>query len=293
MNEPANPVTFAQQTPMRIGAVRLSVRDRDRVAGFYRDAIGLAPMTSSGAATCLGAGGVTLLELVEDGTARPDDPGMAGLFHTAFLMPTRTDLARWLVHYGQRGEALEGASDHLVSEAIYLSDPEGNGIEVYADRPREAWQYPGGSLAMGTYRLDMADLLSAAADSPPYDGAPAGTRVGHIHLRVGDTDAAEAFYGALLGMDVTVRVPGATFLSSGGYHHHIGANSWRSRDAGQRDSARAGLARFEIQALPDEIDRARGRLTEAGVAHAAENGGLTVADPWGTSVLLTPVRDAS
>ena len=209
-------------------------------------------------------------------------------------MPARADLGAWLRRALDRGVRLEGASDHAVSEAIYLSDPEGNGIEVYADRPRAAWpRGPApGEVDMITEPLDARGLMAVAA--PGEGRAPAGTRVGHIHLRVGDTAAAERFYAGVLGLDVTHRRPGATFFSSGGYHHHVAGNAWGSRGAGRRTPGATGLESFELVATDRAAyDDAVARLRAAGLGRDAAGGGMAVEDPWGTTILLRPPSPAT
>ena len=231
--------------PIAISAVTLAVRDLDRVAGFYQDAIGLAVIETGPDSVWLGAGGRKLLQLLHRPDFLPVDPGAAGLFHTAFLLPTRADLGRWLRHATAHHLPIEGAADHLVSEAVYLTDPEGNGIEIYADRPRTAWRWEGSQVVMANARLDLAALM--ALDDQPSTGAPPGTTIGHVHLQVGDVAAAEPFYTAGLGLAVTRRWPQALFLSTGGYHHYIALNTWRSQGAGPRDPARAGLAAVTLR----------------------------------------------
>lgn len=284
--------TFASQTPVRVASVALAVRDLESVARFYENVLRLERIDQLDEGVRLGVAGAPLLELEHRPEAAPDDPAQAGLFHTAFLMPTRADLARWLARYSELSLPLDGASDHLVSEAIYLSDPEGNGIEVYADRPPETWRWREDGLAMGTYPLDLRDLLSAALPGPSdYAAAPTGMRLGHIHLRVGDLAAAERFYADLLGLRVTVRVPGATFLSSGGYHHHIGANTWRSAGTGLRDPHRAGLARIVLEVHASELLAICERLLTAGVSVSEKNGRVSFQDSWGTHLELIAVDD--
>src|SRR6266478_2817523 len=196
--------TLASRAPVHIGAVGLIVRDLDRVAAFYRGTIGLAELERTEARARLGAGGVALVELERRGDAAPDEAHAAGLYHTAFLMPTRKDLARWFLHARGARVPITGASDHAVSEAIYLDDPEGNGVEVYADTEPQTWRWSGDDLAMATDPLDLDDLVRAA-DGGTYSGAPAGLRIGHVHLRVGDLATAEKFYRDGIGLDVTRR----------------------------------------------------------------------------------------
>jgi catechol 2,3-dioxygenase len=188
-NPSATP-TFASRTPLHIGAVALKARDLAALTAFYRDAIGLAVLDHDKEGATLGAGGVPLVHLEHAPNAKPDDPRTAGLYHTAFLVPTRADLARWLLYVAQRHVPLTGASDHFVSEAIYLDDPEGNGVEVYRDRGPDEWEWTGDSLKITTDPLDLDDLVSAAG-SETWTGAPDGMRIGHVHLRVGDVEAAE------------------------------------------------------------------------------------------------------
>jgi catechol 2,3-dioxygenase len=279
---------FALQTPLHIGAVGLNVRDLERTGTYYRDLLGLSEVERNGDTLRLGAGGTPLLELVHRPDMRPDHPGSAGLFHTAFLMPTRADLARWVMHIAQARMPITGASDHGVSEAFYLDDPEGNGIEVYADRPPEAWTWRDGAVSMPTDRLDV-EKLAAEIDgqNTAYGSAPAGLRIGHVHLRVGDLDRGEAFYRGALGLDLTRRRQGAAFMSSGGYHHHVGSNVWRSAGAGPRDEDRAGLAWFSFVPRDAATERAvQERLAASGAKLVSRDGATEATDPWGTRVRL-------
>lgn len=260
--------------PLEIGRVRLTVNDIAKVGAFYAQALGLQKIHSDATTASYGAGGRVLVELIADPAARRASPREAGLFHTAFLLPSRADLAAWLHHASASRLPLQGASDHLVSEAIYLADPEGNGIEVYADRPRDGWTKADGSIKMATDPLDFDDLAVQAR--APWTEAPTGTVVGHVHLQVGAVPEAEAFYAGTLGFAVTAHYPGAAFFGSGGYHHHLGANVWNSRGAGQR-SPSTGLAGVELLADADSL-----------AAITAKTGGKTeVADPWGTVISLT------
>jgi len=276
--DPSARPTFASQTPLRIGAVELAVRDIDRVERFYREEIGLGLIERTSGRVALGAGGVPFLILHHRPDTRPDDRRSAGLFHTAFLMPTRRDLARFLLHVARRRTPISGVADHLVSEAIYLDDPEGNGVEVYCDRPPDTWRREGDLIALPTDPLDTDDLI-ALATGEDFSGAPAGARIGHVHLRVGDVAAAEQFYHDVLGFDVTWRTRGAAFLSSGGYHHHLATNIWSSRGAGPRDDDRAGLVRLTIEAVPSAYDVVMDRLAKADSIRVNDG---DVFDPWGT-----------
>lgn len=279
---PVSPVTLeAHDAPWHIGAVALRVRDLAGLTAFYRDAIGLALIEQGEGFATLGVDGEVLVRL-EEGAARPTSA--AGLFHLAILLPARAALADWVAHAAKARVPLEGASDHLVSEALYLSDPEGNGIEIYRDRPRADWPRRDGAIKMATDRLDL-DALLREARTGEYAGMPTGTRMGHIHLRVGDTNAAEGFYRDVLGFDVMVHYPGASFLSSGGYHHHIAANIWNSRGAGPRAEGEAGLAFFELVARDAvAFETMRQRILAAG---GHEQGGTaTIADPWSNRLVL-------
>ncbi len=283
---PSSAVTFANRTPLRIGAVGLKARDLSRLTDFYANAIGLQVIDRDAKSARLGAGGVTLLALEAAPSALPDDPRTAGLFHTAFLQPTRADLARWLVHAANTRVPLSGASDHLVSEAIYLDDPEGNGIEVYRDRLPEEWTWSGDRIKMATDRLDL-DNLAADAGNIAYAGAPGGLRIGHIHLRVGDLAPTQQFYGTI-GMMPTAGRGGALFMSSGRYHHHVGTNIWQSAGAGMRDDERAGLSWFAIEAADGKTrDEALARLKGANVPVGNSAEGSQVRDPFGTRVRFT------
>jgi catechol 2,3-dioxygenase len=281
-NPSASP-TFANRTPLRIGTVALKARDLSRLTDFYSQAIGLQILDRDGKTARLGAGGATLLELEAAPSAKPDDPRTAGLFHTAFLQPTRGDLGRWLVHIARKRVPLSGAADHTVSEAIYLDDPEGNGIEVYRDRLPHEWQWSGDRIRMANDRLDL-DGLAAEAGDAPYPGAPDGLRIGHIHLRVGDIEMAQTFYSGAVGLDVTAGRGGALFMSSGRYHHHVGANVWQSAGAGPRDEDRAGLAWFTMEAEAAALPAVRERLKGANVPISEAASALEVRDPWGTRV---------
>ena len=224
-----------------IGRVRLRVADVDRVRSYYERTIGLRADGLS-----LGVD-VSLIELIDDPDAPPPPAGSTGLFHLAILVPDRPSLAHATRRVVASGERFTGASDHFVSEALYLRDPEGNGIEIYRDRPRSEWEYgPDGELRMGTVALDIDSVLASDPDGV-VDGMADGTRIGHVHLHVADLGAAERFYAGDLGLDVTVRsYPGALFLSHGGYHHHLGLNTWQGEGAPPPPPGSRGLEDFEL-----------------------------------------------
>lgn len=281
--------TAASRAPIHIGAVGMIVRDLNRLTAYYRDMLGLTVQEQTRQVATLGVDGVTLLELTHKPDFMPDDPGEAGLYHTAFLMPTRADLARWILHVAKNRVPITGASDHDVSEAIYLDDPEGNGVEVYFDRPREKWRRDGKLIFQKTDPLDVdAIVREIDPETATYPNAPEGLRIGHIHLRVGDVARAEEFYCDALGLDVTRRRPGATFVYSGGYHHHVAVNTWHSDGAGARNGKRTGLDWFSME-INDQatMDGLKKHLGAAGVTIDAIPGGFAAMDPWRTRVSFT------
>jgi catechol 2,3-dioxygenase len=283
-NPSATP-TFASRTPLHIGAIGLVARNLDLLAGYYQNLLGLTVLHRTPRVAKLGVNGITLIEIEHRPDAKPDDERTAGLYHTAFLMPTRQDHARWILHIARNRVPISGASDHGVSEAVYLDDPEGNGVEVYNDRPREQWQIQDGLVVMQTKQLDIEAILREVEPAATYPAAPDGLRIGHIHLRVGNVEQAEQFYRGAVGLDLTRRRGGATFMSSGGYHHHVGANIWHSDGAGRRDMDRAGLAWFSMEAVDRAaLDAASARLKAANAAVTTTPGGIETADPWGTRV---------
>jgi catechol 2,3-dioxygenase len=281
--------TSASRAPLHIGSASLVVRDLDRMIAYYRDLLGLAVQEQTPAGAKLGTGDVTLLELVHRPDALPDDQREAGLYHTAFLMPTRADLARWILYASKSRVPITGASDHDVSEAIYLDDPEGNGLEVYADRPREKWRRDGAMIFQKTEALDI-DAIVAEVDpaTAGYPAAPGGLRIGHIHLRVGDIATAENFYCGALGFEVTRRRNGASFVSSEGYHHHVAVNTWHSNGARERNDRRAGLNWFTVE-INDQptMNTLKKRLGAAGIKAGAIPGGFAAMDPWGNRIHFT------
>jgi len=271
----------------RLGAIRLRAVDVDRLRDFYETTVGLVLLDGEDGVTTLGADGTPLVELVSDPQALPRASRSTGLFHLALLVPTRADLARTLRRVAASGWSLSGASDHLVSEALYLSDPEGNGIELYRDRPREEWPRAGGAIEMATLPLDLQSVLAEPGGETAAASMPAGTTLGHVHLQVADLDAAEAFWVDALGLDVTVRgYPGVLFTSAGGYHHHVGLNTWAGVGAPSPPKGARGLVRFEV-VVPDEgaVEEAAGRLSGVGSVDRVA-GGVLAADPSGNAVLV-------
>jgi catechol 2,3-dioxygenase len=274
------------------GAVRLTVSDIGRAQMFYERVLGLRSSELDDGGLGLGvAGGSHLVELYGDRSAPRLNRRVTGLFHLALLVPSRRDLAFALMRLADERWPLDGASDHLVSEALYLSDPDGNGIEVYRDRPREEWQHQGGDLRMATLALDLQGLVGELGGSAERQReAPSGTRMGHVHLQVSSLPDSEAFYSGILGFDVTVRsYPGALFVSAGGYHHHIGMNTWYSEGASSAPPGSVGLRSFVVR-VPDrsELERLAARVRDAGleIGEAGEER-FTVQDPSGNRVEIT------
>lgn len=282
----ANDFFDMSSAPMHIGKVKLKVRDLDAVSAFYQSVLGLTEIARNDREATLGAARTPLLVLQADPTLAPNDHRQAGLFHTAFLMPTRADLANWVGHVANARVRLQGASDHIVSEALYLADPEGNGIEVYWDRPVAQWLDANGNIQMATEPLDVQDLL-AAGNSVGWTGFPEQGSIGHVHLQVGETAAADRFYRDVLGFDATVDYPGASFYGSGGYHHQLAGNVWNSRGAARRPEGMAGLDTVEI-VLRDAADIANivARAEKAGIEPTNDGEGTTLRDPWGVAITL-------
>jgi catechol 2,3-dioxygenase len=265
-----------------IGAVTLRVSDLSRSIEFYTETIGLVLASRQGGLAELATpDGLPMLRLEEHPGAKPRPRRSTGLYHFAILTPTRAALGMSLRRLAERGYPLHGAADHLVSEALYLDDPHMNGIEIYRDRPKSEWEFDGNSVRMANEPVDLELLLRDGGDGA-WTGLAPGTTMGHIHLHVRDLDEAEAFYCGVLGFDVMLRwPPSALFVSAGGYHHHIGLNTWAGVGAPPPPSDAAGLVNFEI-VLPDvtEVER---RLVAAGVKVADE----TLSDPSGNGIRLT------
>jgi catechol 2,3-dioxygenase len=271
-----------------MGAVHLTVADLERSLAYYGDAIGLATRERGDGRASLGPEDAELLVLVEEPGAAPARRH-TGLFHYALRLPERADLARWLAHAARDGVPLAGMSDHFVSEAIYLTDPDGHGIEIYRDRPREVWEGQVWS-RMTTEPLDVPSLLGELDDpaTEPFDGLPNGTDMGHVHLQVADTAEAIAFYRDVLGFELMADLFGsAAFFGAGGYHHHVGANTWQSRGAGPPPPGSAAL-RVATIVLPDagERDRVAGRVADAGGEPEERPDGVHVRDPSGIALVL-------
>ena len=308
------PATIHPETQM--GPVTLRVADLKRSADFYLGVLGFRRVEEQAGTLVLGsADGTPLLTLLERPGARPMPRRASGLYHFAILLPTRADLGRMLRRLAEAGIEI-GSADHLVSEALYISDPDGNGIEIYRDRPRAGWQWDGNTVRMATDPIDVQGLLAEAArDSKPGEGLPAGasapdsrtpsgrggaaaageaggflpagTRMGHVHLQVSDIAQALAFYRDLLGFELTAQFQGAAFISAGKYHHHMGLNTWQSRGAGPAPAGSAGLETLVIE-VPDRAEQERlvQRLADAGLAVTKQEGRVSARDPWNNEVVL-------
>ncbi len=278
-----------------IGAAHLRVSDLERAIVFYRDLLGLLVIEEEGPTAALSSTGAApaILQLTELPGARYKPPRTTGLYHVAIRVPDRPALGQVFHRLVHSEWPLEGAADHLVSEALYLADPDGNGLELYADRPRSAWAWEGDAVAMASNPLDSRGLLALA--HTPWTGLAAGTDIGHVHLHVSDLARAEEFYCGVLGFDVTQRsYPGALFVAAGGYHHHIGLNIWAGQGAPPAPPDAAGLISFTV-AIPDHgawqtaIDRARtaGAIAADSVATDEDAAvGILLRDPDGIGVVL-------
>jgi len=276
-----------------MGAVELTVADLDRTLDYWQREIGLrvlerGVLEGGGGWASLGTD-TEVLRFIEEPGAQPDT-GHTGLYHVALLLPDRLSLARWLAHAARDRVSLTGLSDHAVSEAIYLRDPDHHGIEIYADRPRELWEGKVAEL-MTTLPLDVDNLFGELDDpaAEPFDGLPDGTIVGHTHLRVADVDSTVAFYRDVLGFPLAAEFPAtAAFLGAGGYHHHVGANVWESAGASPGPPGTATLRHAQIL-VPDraELDRVAGRVADAGQEPESRDDGVLVRDPSRNGLLLT------
>lgn len=272
MTTQPNPDVLPRET--HIGQTALRVNDLEELTEFYRDVIGLSVLRRSDTRSVLGAGETPLLILEHDSNAFERHPSAAGLFHNAFRVPSRAALGDALARVREHWQ-LDGASDHGVSEALYLTDPEGNGIEIYCDYPRKDWpRADSGRIRMRTYPLDLDSVEAAAAGNSRF---LAGTDIGHIHLEVSSMEAFNDFYVDNLGFEVQTEVPAALFVSAGGYHHHLGANTWNHRTG---PASGRGLSWFEVL-IPDEesLEAVQERLRASDIPFTETNDGIVVHDP--------------
>jgi catechol 2,3-dioxygenase len=280
----------ALPTATTLGPATLRVADEGRALAFYRDAIGLELIERRGGNIALGAGGKPFLFLdVAPGTT-PRPRHATGLYHVAILLPDRAALGQTIARLSSAGVEL-GAADHSVSEAIYLWDADNNGLEIYRDRPRAEWRWNDGLVTMGNAPLDFAGLLAEGARKPASAHVPAGSRIGHVHLQVGDIEQAEQFYCGILGFERTAEWRGALFVSAGGYHHHLGLNVWESQNGPLPPKTAAGLEQFVIE-LPGKADVAtlRARIEIAGLPVKESGSAIIVRDPWQTAIRIAPMQ---
>jgi len=283
-------LSFAVTTPIHIHSAALRVRDLAMMTDFYNRFIGMDIISRTPTETVLGKDGAPLFHLIAKPADEPDDKRTAGLFHTAFLMPSRKALGEWLIFAVRNKIPFTGFADHLVSEALYLDDPEGNGIEVYADRSPQGWTWTNNLVDMATDPLDLDNLVEGLPMEAhiPYV-APSGFRIGHMHLRVGQVDRAEEFYIGTAGLERTQRLQNsATFLANGHYHHHVGANIWQSRNAGQRSDKMLGLDFVAFSTAAPLMDDLRSRLKASGADFHEQGDMVEALDPWGTRVRFIP-----
>ena len=287
-----HPTEYRLPEATHLGRVRLQVADLDRSVAFYGQVLGLRVLGRTAETVSLGTHGEDreIVHLREMRSARAvPRRGLLGLYHFAILLPNRAALGRFLAHLGEIG-AYAGMSDHFVSEAIYLTDPDGLGIEVYADRPRDAWRYDEGQLYMTTNHLNVEDVI-AAGGAEKWSGMPSGTVLGHVHLYVDDIAKAEDFYHNALGFDKVVwSYPGALFMSAGGYHHHLGTNTW-ARGAPPASNVDARLLEWEI-IVPtvEDAKQAAQHVEASGYPVKEDNGEWILTDPWGTNLRLMAER---
>ena len=254
--------------PISIGSITLIVKNLDRVADFYLTAIGLNVITRDVTSCTLGQGDRVLLKLIKDAAAK-SYPREAGLFHTAFLMPDRRDLGSWLSYSDANKIKLDGAADHLVSEALYLTDPEGNGIELYVDRDRSEWTIADKQIQIDTLPLDFHSLQDGT--TKPWTGLPEGSVIGHVHLQVGNIEEADEFYCKRLDFTQTAGMDRSSFYSTGGYHHHLAGNTWNSKGAQRRPVNSTGFHELEL-------------LVENGRFDFNE-----IEDPWGMTIRISEI----
>jgi catechol 2,3-dioxygenase len=274
---------------LRLGDVHLTVTDLDRSVAFYEDALGLRLHRRADSQAAMGVGEEDLIVLYEEPEARRAGRH-AGLYHYALLFPSREELAHAALRLAETRTRIQGASDHGTHEAIYLPDPDGNGIELAADRPRERWprtlEYAG-----GPHPLDLDGLLAAVAGEEPCDEAGRGLAIGHLHLHVGDLERGLGFYRDVLGFEQTAFMPGAAaFVAAGGYHHHLGFNVWRGEGVSPAPEGRVGLRHWTVVLEDQEQVAAVGeRVRAAGIATEEYERGFLVRDPWEIAVLfITP-----
>ena len=295
MTTTETPTAAVLPATLRLGPTHLTVSDVDGSIAFYERSLGLQLHSRDGLTAAMGAGGEDLVVL----TGRPGAAlggRHAGLYHFALLYDSREELARAITRLAASRTRIEGASDHGVSEAIYLRDPDDNGIELYVDRPRSEWpppRRPGERIEISTIALDMQALMRTVEGEPVRELAGPGLRTGHLHLHVGDIQRALGFYRDVLGFEVMANIGSAAFVSAGGYHHHLGFNVWLGSDVKPRPPASAGLRHWTVLLrTASEVDEVRARVQAAGLPTEEHAGGFVVRDPWQTAVAFAVSPDA-
>lgn len=287
--EPTSSTPFVSIHPgTSIGLVTLRVTDLERSRAFYEGILAFQPLElEQGRVVLGGQDKKPLLELLEVPGGTPQPRRATGLYHVAILFPTRADLGRELVRVANAGIEI-GQGDHLVSEALYISDPDDNGLELYQDRPRSTWKWHNGSVQMATDPVDIQGLTEEGMrDAEPWNVIPAGTKVGHIHLQVGNIATAKHFYHDILGFDITAQMPSALFISAGGYHHHIGMNTWHSLNAKPTPITSAGLHTYVIIIPTQEgLEAVKERLIANDIFIDEQDNSIRVDDPWGNRIQL-------
>jgi catechol 2,3-dioxygenase len=276
---------------LRLGPVHLTVTNLDRSVAWYQRALGLRVHRHDVDEAALGDGSVDVLVLHEDPVARPAGRH-AGLYHYALLYPTREELARAALRLADTRTPIQGLSDHLTHEAIYLPDPDGNGIELAADRPRDEWPSPDRAYGAGPQPLDTDALLKTVEGEEPTATVAPGLRMGHMHLHIGDVEQGVAFYHGVLGFDVIANLGSAAFVSAGGYHHHVGMNVWKGEGVGPAPEHTVGLRHWTAELdTPAEVAEVRGRVEAAGMPVTEVDSGIEIADPWGNAVRWTALKE--
>ncbi|MAF98663.1 MAG: glyoxalase [Micavibrio sp.] len=275
------PQLLSHIEPLHISSYQLVVKDLDMVSNYYQKVIGLTLLKKEANLHILGVDDVALLYLEHISSAQKTTPKAAGLFHTAYLVPSRLDLAKVLDHLIKNRYPVSGASDHLVSEALYLNDPEGNGIEIYVDRPHDQWPYDKDGVVMDTLPMDIEGILKELPPNFTWSGMPTGTRIGHIHLQVGKLNSAQNFYQEILGLNLQETYPGSLFFGAGKYHHHIATNIWNSNGASTKALNSTGLKEFTLN-IKDEVLKSGliNRIRSNNIEITKENDKALIHDPW-------------
>ncbi len=267
----------------RIARARLRVGDLGRSLAFYRDLLGLEVTREEG--NTLTLRDLLVLEERPGIARRPFRPATTGLYHVALLVPDRRALGRALLGLRQASYPLRGMSDHAVSESLYLDDPDGNGLEIYADRPKSMWPVRDGVVQMTVDPMDVAGVVAAGREQPePWTGLPRGTVLGHLHFTVGELEPSVVFYRDVIGFDVMMQVPSLVAVSAGGYHHHLNLNTWAGEHAPQDSDRVAGLSGWELRVPEEGARRALRERLQAAKALETTSNGCTARDPDAVAV---------